>query len=204
MLVVPLGSTEQHGPHLPLDTDTTIAVTVAERAAAAVPDAIVAPALPVGASGEHAGFAGTLSTGREVLTAAIVEIVRTAGSEFDRVVLVNGHGGNAEAVQAAAATCEAEGRPVRIWYPTHPGGDAHAGRTETSVMLAIDPDRVRLDRAEIGATAPLGDLIDELRVGGVRAVARNGVLGDPTGANAAEGEQLLAGWVGQLVALLET
>ena len=60
VLVVPLGSTEQHGPHLPLSTDTVIAVALAERVAAARPDVLVAPALPYGSSGEHSGFAGTL------------------------------------------------------------------------------------------------------------------------------------------------
>ena len=204
VLVVPLGSTEQHGPHLPLDTDTVIAVAVAERAAAAVPAAVVAPAFAIGASGEHAGFAGTLSIGTEVLAAAIVEIVRTAGPEFERVVLVNGHGGNVDAVRVASSTCAAEGRTVTVWHPVHAGGDAHAGRTETSIMLAIAPERVRVDRAEAGATAPLAEVLDRLRVEGVAGVAPNGVLGDPTGASADEGNRILADWVGQVVALLET
>ena len=76
-----------------------------------MPAGIAAPALPVGAAGEHAGFAGTLSIGTDVLAATIVEIVRNAGSEFDRIVVVNAHGGNLDAVRAAAKTCEYEGRP---------------------------------------------------------------------------------------------
>ena len=202
--MLPVGSTEQHGPHLPLDTDTAIAVAVAQRAAAAVPAAVVAPPLAIGASGEHAGFAGTLSIGTEVLAAAIVEIVRTAGPEFERVVVVNGHGGNLDAVRSAVTTCAAEGRSVQAWHPSHPGGDAHAGRTETSVMLAIAPDRVRLDRVEAGETAPLAEVLDDLRSGGLASVTPNGVLGDPSGADAAEGERILAEWVGQVVARLES
>ena len=203
VLLLPLGSTEQHGPHLPLDTDTVIAATVAERAAAMVPAAVAAPALPIGAAGEHAGFAGTLSIGTDVLAAAIVEIVRTVGPEFERVVVVNAHGGNLDAVQAAAKTCEYEGRPIAVWHARLADGDAHAGDAETSVMLALDPGRVRMARAEPGVTAPTADIVDDLRSGGLIAVTPNGVLGDPTGANAERGEQILARWVAEVIALSE-
>src|SRR5205807_5160572 len=78
LLVVPLGSTEQHGPHLPLSTDTDIAVALAERLAARRPHVVVAPALPYGSSGEHAGFAGTLSIGQAALEHVVIELVRSA------------------------------------------------------------------------------------------------------------------------------
>ena len=204
ILVVPLGSTEQHGPHLPLDTDTVIATAVAERAAASVPAVVVAPPVAIGASGEHAGFAGTLSIGSEVLASVIVEIVRTAGPEFARVVLVNGHGGNLDAVRSAAATCAYEGRPVGVWHARLAAADAHAGSAETSVMLALQPERVRLDRAEFGATEPMNELLDAMRSGGVAAVSPNGILGDPTTATPEAGEVILAGWVDELVAVLES
>lgn len=189
-LVVPLGSTEQHGPHLPLGTDTAVAVAVCDRLAARRGDVVVAPALPYGSSGEHAGFAGTLSIGQDALERVVVELVRSADG-FARVVLVSGHGGNAEPLQRAVAVLRSEGRRVAAWSPRIPGGDAHAGRTETSLLLALDPAAVRLDRAVPGATAPLRDLMPALREGGVRAVSANGVLGDPTGATAADGEQIL-------------
>ena len=203
VLVVPIGSTEQHGPHLPLDTDTVIATEVAERAAAQVPAALVAPAIAIGASGEHAGFAGTLSIGTEVMASVLIEIVRTAGPEFERVVVVNGHGGNLDAVRSAISVCEHEGRPLRSWHARRAGGDAHAGATETSVMLAIDADRVQFDRAEPGVTASFAELADELRAGGLAAVTANGVLGDPTLADGAEGEAILDEWVRQVVVLLQ-
>ena len=204
ILLLPLGSTEQHGPHLPLSTDTIIATTVAERVAAVVPAAVVAPPIAIGASGEHAGFAGTLSVGTEVLASAIVEIVRTAGPEFERVVVVNGHGGNLAAIRAAAKICDHEGRPIASWHAAMTGGDAHAGATETSVMLAIAPDTVRLDRIAPGVTTPLAEIVHELRQGGVASVAPGGVLGDPTAADAAEGARILDEWVGEVTELLRS
>ncbi len=199
VLAVPLGSVEQHGPHLPLDTDTRVATAVAAGLAAARTDVVVAPALAYGASGEHAGFPGTLSIGTEALTTVLVELGRSADA-FAGVVLVNGHGGNHDAVRAAVATLTDEGRRVLAWAPRVPDGDAHAGRTETSLLLALDPGAVHRDRAEAGSTAPLATVMADLRAGGVAAVAPNGVLGDPTGANAAEGEALLARLVADLVA----
>ncbi len=190
VLAVPLGSTEQHGPHLPLDTDTRIALAIAERVATRRDDVLVAPALPYGSSGEHAGFPGTLSIGREALEAVLVELGRSADA-FRAVVFVCGHGGNAVPVERAVEHLRAEGRRVRSWYPRVPAGDHHAGRTETALMLSIDPALVRLDRAEVGITTPLADLMDDLRRGGVAAVAPNGVLGDPRGADAEEGHRLL-------------
>ena len=100
VLLVPLGSTEQHGPHLPLDTDTRIAQAIANGAAGQL-EAVVAPALAYGASGEHAGFDGTLSIGTEALRLVLIELVRSAALTFGRIVLVNGHGGNHEATTHA-------------------------------------------------------------------------------------------------------
>jgi mycofactocin system creatininase family protein len=190
LLAVPLGSCEQHGPHLPLDTDTRIAVRLADGLAEARDDVLVAPALAYGASGEHAGFAGTLSIGQDGLAAVVVELVRSADA-FAGVVLVNGHGGNAAAVDRAVSTLAGEGRHVLSWAPAV-AGDAHAGRTETAALLALSPSVVRMERAQPGAVAPLAELMPALRAGGVASVAPNGVLGDPTGASAAEGRRLLA------------
>ena len=202
VVAVPLGSVEQHGPHLPLDTDTRIATALVDALAAARPDVAGAPPVAYGASGEHAGFPGTLSIGTEALTAVLVELGRSADA-FAGVVFVNGHGGNLEAVRRASALLVDEGRRVLAWAPSVPDGDAHAGRTETSLLLALDPGCVRLDRAEPGATAPLAELIGDLRSGGVAAVAPNGVLGDPTGASADEGAALLDALTTDLVAAVD-
>ena len=201
-LLVPVGSTEQHGPHLPLDTDTRIAGALARGAAGRLGDRVlVAPVVAYGASGEHAEFVGTLSIGTVALTSVLVELGRSA-DDFARVVFVNGHGGNADALRAAVETLRAESRNVHAWSWSLPGADAHAGRTETSLLLAIDPDVVQLDVAEPGHTGPLAELLGDLRARGVWAVSSNGVLGDPTGATAREGEALLAGLVDDLVAAL--
>ena len=98
-----------------------------------------------------------------------------------------------------ADALRSEGHDVVVWWPSVPGGDAHAGRTETSLMLAIAPGTVRLERAEAGNVAPLADLMPTLRSDGVDAVSPNGVLGDPTDASAAEGDELLTELTGQLV-----
>lgn len=200
LLLVPLGALEQHGHHLPLATDTAVARAVAEAAAAELPGALLAPALPYGASGEHEDFPGTVSIGTEALTGLLVEYGRSACRWAGRLVLVNGHGGNLDALRAAGARLRAESREV-AWFPCGTAGaDAHAGRTETSLMLHVEPGAVRSGRAVAGATAPLAELLPRLRAGGVRAVSPTGVLGDPAGASAREGAALLAGMAGRLAA----
>lgn len=202
VLLIPLGSTEQHGPHLPLDTDTRIAAGVAQTVAAdpAPPlrrgQVLVAPALPVGSSGEHHGFAGTLSIGAAVTELMLIELIRSAtepgGGPFQAVLIVNGHGGNAAAVVNAVRTLEGEGRRVAGWAPNLPRADAHAGYTETSLGLHLFPDLVRTEAMAAGSLKPVRELMAQLRAGGVAAVSPNGVLGDPAGASADAGAALFA------------
>jgi creatinine amidohydrolase len=191
LLVVPLGSLEQHGPHLPMDTDTRIACTVASLACAGRAGVGLAPPVAIGASGEHADFPGTLSIGTVALSLVLVELGRHASLHWPAMLLVNGHGGNGPAIADAISRLRDEGRECHVWHAGLPGGDAHAGRTETSLMLALAPSEVLLDRAAAGDTRPIGELLPELRAHGVRKVSPNGVLGDPAGASAAEGTRLL-------------
>ncbi|MEU9343793.1 mycofactocin biosynthesis peptidyl-dipeptidase MftE [Streptomyces sp. NPDC048278] len=196
LVLVPIGSTEQHGPHLPLDTDTVIARSVAVGTANELPGSpLVAPALPYGASGEHAHFPGTVSIGHEALASVIVELVRSLSLWAGSVVLVSGHGGNAPTLATAVPRMRAEGHDVAWTGCAVPGADAHAGRTETSLMLHLAPKDVRTDAAVVGDVRPVTALLPELVAHGVRAVSPSGVLGDPTGASAEEGRRLLASMV---------
>ncbi len=199
LLAVPVGSLEQHGPHLPFDTDTRIAVAVALGLADRCAHVAVAPAIPYGASGEHAGFPGTLLVGHEVLADLLLELVRSARATFSGVVVVNAHGGNGETLETLRRRSAAEGDDVLVWQVAVRGGDAHAGRTETSLLLAIDPSVVDLDHAEAGNTERLEALLPRLRSVGVRPISSNGVLGDPAGASSEEGRALLESLVNDLV-----
>ena len=200
LVVVPLGSLEQHGHHLPLSTDTAVASAVAEAAIPGLDGALLAPALAYGASGEHEHFPGTISLGTEALTGLLVEYGRSACRWAGRVLIVNGHGGNLDALRSAGSLLRTEGRDV-AWFPCGiPDGDAHAGRTETSLMLHVEPEWVRPDRAVAGETEPIATLLPRLRAGGVRAVSPTGVLGDPAGATAEDGAASLAALTARLLA----
>lgn len=202
MLAVPLGATEQHGPHLPLGTDTEIAVALVTGLARERAVVIAAPALAYGSSGEHSGFAGTLSIGQPALELVLVELCRSAGATFGRVLLVSAHGGNAEAVQRAVSRLRGEAREVRAWEPKWPG-DAHAGFTETSIMLALAPESVNRREARAGPRTPIAEMLPRLQAHGVRAVSANGVLGDPAGAGAEEGLGLLRAATHDLARMLD-
>ncbi|MDI2027221.1 mycofactocin biosynthesis peptidyl-dipeptidase MftE [Saccharopolyspora sp. TS4A08] len=197
LLAVPVGATEQHGPHLPCTVDTDIAAALCERLAEQR-DVVIAPPVAYGSSGEHAAFPGTLSIGQAATELLLTELGRSADA-FAGVVLVSCHGGNAVPVRNAVRTLRAEGRRVLAWSPTGRADDSHAGRTETSVMLALRPHVVHLEQAEIGNTAPLSELIDRMRTGGTAAVSDSGVLGDPRGASGSEGRRILRSWTENLI-----
>lgn len=198
-LLIPLGATEQHGPHLPLDTDTVVATRWAERVAELLRGsghrAVVAPPLPYGSSGEHQMFPGTLSIGHDALRMVLIELTRSAAEAFEFIVFLSGHAGNLEPVTAAVEQLRVEGHRTMHFFPAWvPGGptiDAHAGQTETSLMLHLQPTSVRSTRVATGDTRPLSEVIAVLTSDGVAAVSPSGVLGDPTLADAQQGAALL-------------
>jgi creatinine amidohydrolase len=202
VVILPLGAWEQHGPHLPLDTDTLIIdAVIAQTLRAGFPSSdrfFLAPTLSITASDEHQGFPGTLSTGTQALADSVVAICRSA-SWARSICIVNGHGGNADALRKIASALDHEKVSYSIWsLPSYSGSDMHAGRTETSLMLHLNPSLVKTTLLESGATGNPTELIDTMRVGGVSAVAPNGIIGDATTATSAHGKEVLDLYVGSL------
>jgi creatinine amidohydrolase len=194
ILLLPLGAWEQHGPHLPLDTDTIIVTRVIADVLRHEDlqnvNVMAAPALSITASDEHQGFPGTLSTGTQALKDSVVAICRSA-SWAQGVCIVNGHGGNADALTAITSALTYENITHSIWsLPSYIGGDMHAGHTETSLLLHIAPQEVRTNVIAIGATHDAG-LVEAMRAGGVQAVSKNGIIGDASTATVAHGKAVL-------------
>jgi creatinine amidohydrolase len=206
IVLLALGSWEQHGAHLPFDTDTVIIESVVDAAIRSVdPENTqfsVVPTIGVTASDEHNGFAGTLSIGTNALSDAVVSIARSA-SWARGICIVNGHGGNADALKLIHSALDYENIRHSIWsLPYYEGADMHAGHTETSLMLHLAPDTVRMDLAEVGAVGDSEILIERMRAGGIKEVSSNGVVGDPTNATAAHGATMLSFYADHLTKLL--
>ena len=206
IVLLALGSWEQHGAHLPFDTDTVIIEAVVDAAIRSVdPENTqfsVVPTIGVTASDEHNGFAGTLSIGTQALSDAVVSIARSA-SWARGICIVNGHGGNADALKLVHSALDYENIRHSIWsLPYYEGADMHAGHTETSLMLHLAPDTVRMDLAEVGAIGDSEILIERMRTGGMQAVSPNGIVGDPTNATAAHGATVLKFYTDHLTRLL--
>ena len=210
-VLIPLGAFEQHGPHLPLDTDALIAEAVAERVARRVGESAVAPCLPVGASSHHLGFPGTASLSDKTLQGVLIEMVQTLLSHgFRAAYLVTGHAGNVGAMAGALADLNPHERDRVVSFDDWPAQrDAvhlvaedqlgldrelvgtHGGHFETSILLAIAPDRVDMASAVAGHVGPAASASAKLRSEGMAALSPVGVIGDPRGATADAGELYL-------------
>jgi creatinine amidohydrolase len=212
-VVVVAGSIEQHGPHLPCETDCYYGLEMALRAARRWGNALVAPVIRPGCSQHHLGFAGTISISPEALVATVEETLRClVDSGFRRVVLTSSHGGNFAPLAAAgdrlAGVCRDRGAelvPVLslgAWIDAlKEAPNAHGLRQqdmpavqadliETSIMLALRPDLVRRDRIERGFVGDF-DIDASFAERGLRALTDNGILGDPTDATAELGAEIL-------------
>jgi creatinine amidohydrolase len=217
--VIALGSTEQHGPHLPLATDTLIAEALAERFCAHIDEAIQCPVVSLGCAPEHASFPGTLDVGADTLRATLIALVRSLRQHgFARAFVFSAHGGNCAALAAALPALREAAKSMVVTAFTDltalttvlhhvaaasgvdPGAAGHhAGEIETSILLAQRPSVVRTDVLAAGYTDSTADP-QSLFYPGVRDTTPSGTIGDPRGAAAARGERYLDAWVALLVA----
>ena len=213
MVIIPVGSTEQHGPHLPVQVDARLAEEVAKRAAkriSAHESVVVAPTLWCGLAEHHMAFGATITLDFatfHALIRCVCESILRHG--FRRLALLNGHGGNIKALDVIAGELKRElgARIVSATYWTVSDvasafreildeqlGVAHACEAETSMMLALEPDLV--DRDEMarveGCTRNLSVSGGLYRWRGFEEMTESGVIGFPAAATAEKGERLLA------------
>jgi len=213
--VFAVGSTEQHGPHLPTMTDARIGDDLAERVARKLGHVLQARTIDVGVSEHHLAFAGTISLKPETLSLILRDYVDSLVHHgFTRIIIIPSHGGNFATVRQA----------IEAAHKTHPGievtgftdllaltgfldrisarhgvpageAGAHSGENETSMMLALEAGLVAADRFAPGYIGPLGEA--EMKIifeKGMPALTANGVLGDPRTASAEKGEDYLDRW----------
>jgi creatinine amidohydrolase len=207
-VVVGVGSTEQHGPHLPTMTDARIGDEVAHLVALKLGDALHARTIDVGLSDHHLAFAGTLSLKPETLKMILRDYVDSLVHHgFTRIVFLPSHGGNFVTVQKAIEEAREPHPGVEVTGYTDLFGltgflnaasaehgitaeesGAHAGENETSMMMALEGDLVATDKFAPGYLGPTGEA--ELKIileKGMPALTSNGVLGDPREASAEKG-----------------
>ncbi|NHX35293.1 MULTISPECIES: creatininase family protein [Halolamina] len=220
LAVLPVGSTEGHGPHAPLGTDSLTAETVADAGAAAYEaetgeSVLVAPTIPVGISEEHRAFDGTLWVSPDTFRAYVRETAESlaGGGGPDAVVLVNGHGGNVDALREVAARLTRDG-VARVapftWFEAvgeHTSDMGHAGPLETAFLRHERPDLVREDRVEAArenGSERWGDWVSGVNLAvDSDEFTGNGVVGDPSEGDAARGEELEELATAALVELLD-
>jgi len=208
-VVVAVGSTEQHGPHLPTMTDTRIGDAVAERVARRLGNALKARTVPVGVSEHHLAFGGTVSIKPDTLKLVLRDYIDSlARCGFRRIALLPTHGGNFATVQQAIEDARDAYPGVEVTgYADLTGlmtclnsvsaefgvseeeAGGHAGENETSMMMALEPALVVPERFAPGYLGPAGEAeIKIILEQGMPALTRNGVLGDPRRASREKGE----------------
>lgn len=207
-VVVCFGSHEQHGPHLPLGTDAFFGDRIGEGLARRL-NAFLAPVFRVGCSQHHMGFPGTITLTAETFQKVVLDTTRSLSRHgYESIILIPTHGGNFKPLEDAVADMESmEGCTVMtftdlkgmidVMYQSSakhgiPKGQAgiHAGEWETSLMLALKPNLVKLKAAPVGYTGDF-DQIKEKLFDGLHHIDKNGVLGDPTQAADGRGQAYL-------------
>jgi len=215
--VLPFGALEQHGPHLPLDTDTRQAEAIARGIASSL-DAVLLPAIEYGNTWGNAAFPGTVSLSVDTVAAICGDIAASLDAAgFALLVVVNGDYGNRLPLQLAAEKRAAAEKRMPVLVLDYPGlvdigdqvkespwaapGLCHADELETSMMLAISPGTVHPERF----AAEYPDLPPDFgqRPQALAPLGETGVFGDPRAATAAKGEQIIAHVVTQSLAAIE-
>jgi creatinine amidohydrolase len=218
VLVLPVGSVEQHGHHMPTGTDTYLATAVSDAAAALVgPSVVILPSPWYGLSAHHMHFPGSITLTAETMMAIVGDIVASVVHHgFRRIAVVNGHGGNAGVIDVLASTLGhrfyGAARVACLTYFTlardaiakaresRPGGMGHACEFETALMLHLHPDLVHMDRAvvhypETGTRYLSTDLVEGSIVRSFAAfddLSESGTFGDPGLATVDKGGRFLA------------
>jgi creatinine amidohydrolase len=207
-VVMALGAFEQHGPHLPLETDVLLGDHLAQVIADRL-DAFVARTITIGCSHHHLGFPGTLSLSDETFAGVVGDVVRSlARGGFGRVVLLPSHGGNfaplAAAMKKIGDTVDglrvtALTDPAPLFSPAQIGADEfgvplgeggiHSGEWETSMIMAIHPELVHLERAQAGYTGDPDEAFRRIFNDGTASLSKIGVVGDPRRASAEHGKR---------------
>jgi len=221
--LLPVGAIEQHGLHLPLDTDAFDAKYLASRVAEACsdPKPLVLPNIPYGVSYHHETFAGTVSISNDALSKVVYDIgMSVSRDKIKKLVIVNGHGGNGPALNYAAQMINrdahifvcvdtGETSDVDIYDLIETGNDVHAGEIETSTSLAIRPHLVNLNMARTEVPEFSSRYLDFTSKRGVswyaytQRISSSGVMGDPSKASAEKGKKIWELMIANLVALVE-
>ncbi|MBU0993483.1 MAG: creatininase family protein [Proteobacteria bacterium] len=222
-VLLPVGAIEQHGPHLPLDTDTFDAEYLAKQVAGACshPKPLVLPVVPYGVSYHHEDFKGTVSVENDTLSRMIYDIgMSVARNGFKKLVIINGHGGNAPALHFAAQRINQDARifvcvdtgetsDVGMEQIVETPNDVHAGEIETSTSLAIRPNLVRMDRFQAEIPEFSSRYLNFTSRRGVtwyaytQKISSSGVMGDPTKASEEKGKKIWDVMIRHLVTFVE-
>jgi len=207
-VIVPFGSTEQHGRHMPLGTDAVLGDVfgwgLAERL-----DAFLAPTVRYGCSEHHLAFSGTISLNEDTFRRIVMDVVTSLSRHgFRRIVLLPTHGGNFKPMAEAmakikpvkgvrvlaftdlAALVDAAFKSSKAFNVDAPQSGAHAGEWETSLMLALKPEQVKMDLAIEGFVGELSEIMSRV-FNGIENMDEDGILGDPRSATAEAGNKYL-------------
>jgi creatinine amidohydrolase/Fe(II)-dependent formamide hydrolase-like protein len=221
--LLPVGAVEQHGPHLPLDTDAFDAAYLAERIAEGCsdPKPLVLPLIAYGVSYHHEAFKGTISINNDTLANLVYDIgISVAKNGIKKLVIINGHGGNAPSLNFAAQRINqdahifvcvdtGETSDVDVDNLIETPNDVHAGEIETSTSMAIRPALVHLDRLQMEVPEFTSRYLDFSSKRGVawyahtHKISTSGVMGDPTKATIEKGEKIWSLIIGHLVSFVD-